>query len=208
MFYFLEAMRPSDVSQVQEIDRRSFSTPWASTTYLREMGQPDECRYVVARAARTPPRPEDDEPRRSLLQVLLPSLFAVPEPTSPYPVVGYGGVSLNVDEGHITTIATAPEVRGCGIGELLLNGLIDNAVDLGATALTLEVRISNTVAQNLYHKYGFSVHGTRRRYYTDNSEDALIMWTEAIGMIQYKALLREHRLALAERLRVQQARDA
>ncbi|MBA3946991.1 MAG: ribosomal protein S18-alanine N-acetyltransferase [Herpetosiphonaceae bacterium] len=204
MYFFLEPMRESDIPQVQEIERRSFSTPWSAATYVRELRTPDQCRYLVVRSSSTRPRHFDLEPpRRNWLATLLPSLFGTPTPLSPYPVVAYGGIWLNVDEGHITTIATTPEVRGHGVGELALNGLIDAALALGATALTLEVRVSNTVAQNLYHKYGFEARGTRRRYYTDNNEDALIMWTETITSPTYKARLRELRLRLADRLRLQ-----
>lgn len=207
MYFFLEPMRPSDVPQVQDIERRSFTTPWSATTYLRELGSPDQCRYLVVRSSPTQPRHQGAETsRRNWLATLLPALFSSPDPPSPYPVVAYGGIWLNVDEGHITTIASAPEVRGRGVGELVLNGLIDAAQDLGATALTLEVRVSNEVAQNLYHKYGFESHGIRRRYYTDNNEDALIMWTPSIHTPDYRARLRNLRLRLADRLR-QQAED-
>jgi [ribosomal protein S18]-alanine N-acetyltransferase len=86
-----------------------------------------------------------------------------------------------VDEGHITTIAVRPEFRGKGLGELVLCGLVDTALEVGARIMTLEVRVSNTVAQNLYLKYGFKQSGLRRRYYSDNNEDALIMTAEAIN---------------------------
>ncbi|GAC1354398.1 MAG: ribosomal protein S18-alanine N-acetyltransferase [Herpetosiphon sp.] len=203
-YYFLELMRESDVNQVQEIERLSFSTPWSAATYLRELRTPDQCRYVVVRRSTTEPRHLDHEqPRRNWLQSMMPGLFGLPVPMSPFPVVAYGGVWLNVDEGHITTIASAPQERGRGVGELALNGLIDAALDLGATALTLEVRVSNTVAQHLYHKYGFEARGTRRRYYTDNNEDALIMWTPPINTPTYGERLHSLRSALAQRLRRQ-----
>ncbi len=197
-------MRESDVPQVQSIERRSFTTLWAATTYLRELRSPEQCRYVVVRASRSQPHHFAPEPpRRNWLATLLPSLFGAPLPPSPYPVVAYGGVWLTVDEGHITMLASAPEVRGRGIGELALNGLIDAALELGATALTLEVRVSNEVAQALYRKYGFEARGTRRRYYTDNNEDALIMWTDSIVAPAYKTRLRELRTVLAARLQAQ-----
>lgn len=206
VFYFIDPMRESDLPRVQAIERQSFSTPWSAATYLRELRSQDQCRYIVARSSNGPPRYVEPEllPRRGWLASLLPGLFHTPPPLpSPYDVVGYGGVWLTVDEGHITVIATAPEARGHGIGELVLNGLIDAARDLGANLLTLEVRVSNMIAQNLYLKYGFEARGTRRRYYTDNNEDALIMWTGPINGPEYQQRLRQLRQRLAERLRAQ-----
>jgi [ribosomal protein S18]-alanine N-acetyltransferase len=204
VYIFVEPMRERDVPRVQEIERQSFSTPWSSATYLRELRSPDHARYIVARASATRPAPRrESPPRPSWLSALLP--FAAGDShASPYPVVGYGGIWLTVDEAHITTIASAPEVRGRGVGELVLNGLIDLALENGASFMTLEVRVSNVVAQNLYLKYGFDARGTRRRYYTDNNEDALIMWTGNIAAPAYQARLHELRAALAERLRRQE----
>ncbi|MBV9791294.1 MAG: ribosomal protein S18-alanine N-acetyltransferase [Chloroflexi bacterium] len=204
MYFFIEPMRETDVSRVQEIERQSFTTPWSATTYLRELRSPEYSRYIVARSSRTRPRDEqlpEPEPRRNWLANLLPARFTTPVTPSPYPVVGYGGIWLTVDEAHITTIASAPEVRGKGIGELLLNGLIDLGLELGARFMTLEVRVSNEVAQNLYLKYGFEARGTRRRYYTDNNEDALVMWTGEITAAEYQTRLRQLRTILAERLK-------
>ena len=202
-------MRESDVGRVQEIERQSFSTPWSAATYLRELRSQDQCRYLVARASSGPPRGLDHAtpPRRGWLASVLPGLFGPVDTPSPYQVVGYGGVWLTVDEGHITTIATAPEIRGHGVGELILNGLIDAAHNLGADVLTLEVRVSNAVAQNLYLKYGFQARGTRRRYYTDNNEDALIMWTESSNTPAFQQRLHRLRTLLAERLRLESQKD-
>ncbi|WP_026369717.1 ribosomal protein S18-alanine N-acetyltransferase [Kallotenue papyrolyticum] len=210
MYFFIEAMRESDIPRVQEIERQSFSTPWSAATYLRELRSPEYARYIVARASRTRV-PLDTYPqaaRRTWLNTLLPFRHATTAPASPYPVVGYGGIWLSVDEAHITTIASAPEVRGRGVGELLLNGLIDLALECGASFMTLEVRVSNQVAQNLYLKYGFEARGVRRRYYTDNNEDALIMWTGDLRSAEYQARLRQLRMALAERLKRQEQAEA
>jgi ribosomal-protein-alanine N-acetyltransferase len=95
-------------------------------------------------------------------------------------VIGYGGMWLILDEGHITNIAIHPEFRGIGAGNLLLQALISLCTAEGITALTLEVRASNTVAQNLYYKYGFLLEGIRKGYYADNNEDALILWKRNI----------------------------
>ena len=204
MYYFIESMIEGDIEPVQDIERRSFTTSWSANTYRHELRHPSNSRYIVGRASTTPPPPRApaQSPRRGLLAQLFPSIFgmtASPHP-SPYPIVGYGGLWLSVDEGHITTIAVAPEYRGRGIGELLLNGLIDQAIDVKATRLTLEVRISNEPAQRLYLKYGFQPSGTRPRYYTDNGEDALIMWTDVITEPAYVQRLEELRERLAVRL--------
>jgi ribosomal-protein-alanine N-acetyltransferase len=95
-------------------------------------------------------------------------------------IVGYAGLWLMVDEAHITTFAVLPDARRRRIGERLLQRLFEIAHELGAEWLTLEVRASNLAAQRLYEKYGFRQAGVRRRYYSDNNEDALIMWTERI----------------------------
>src|SRR6266542_2631384 len=87
---------------------------------------------------------------------------------------------LMVDEAHITTFAVHPEHRRRRIGERLLQRLFEIAAAMNAEWLTLEVRASNLAAQKLYEKYGFRRAGVRRRYYSDNNEDALIMWTERI----------------------------
>jgi ribosomal-protein-alanine N-acetyltransferase len=205
VYYFIEPMLEDDIEQVQQIERRSFSTPWSASTYRHELRNASNSRYVVARASPMPPPPRDEQPtaRRSLLAGLLPTLFGVGprSPQSPYSIVGYGGLWLNVDEAHVTTIAVAPEYRGRGIGELLLNGLIDQALTLNTDLLTLEVRVSNIVAQQLYLKYGFRPSGTRPRYYTDNGEDALIMWTESLRSAAYQERLRKLREQLFARLR-------
>ena len=91
-------------------------------------------------------------------------------------VIGYAGMWLILDEGHITNIAVHPEHRGIGTGNLLLEALIEMCRIESITSLTLEVRKSNLVAQNLYKKYGFLEQGIRKGYYGDNKEDAVIMW--------------------------------
>lgn len=91
-------------------------------------------------------------------------------------VAGYAGIWLILDEGHITNIAVAKEYRGQGIGKYLMMGLIDYCKKLGVPNMTLEVRKSNIVAQNLYKKYGFLECGIRPNYYADDHEDAVIMW--------------------------------
>jgi ribosomal-protein-alanine N-acetyltransferase len=113
-------------------------------------------------------------------------------------VVGYAGLWLMVDEAHITTFAVLPEHRRRRIGERLLQRLFEVAEEVGAEWLTLEVRVSNLPAQRLYEKYGFKRAGVRRRYYSDNNEDALIMWTERIRDRAVRERLAKLRRALDE----------
>ena len=91
-------------------------------------------------------------------------------------VVGYCGVWIIVDEAHITNIALLPDYRGLKLGEALLDRIIELARELGALRITLEVRVSNERAQNLYRKFGFEDGALRKQYYTDNMEDAVVMW--------------------------------
>lgn len=108
-------------------------------------------------------------------------------------IVGYAGLWLSLDEAHITTFAVLPEYRRRKIGERILLDLFDRAERLGAEWLTLEVRASNLPAQRLYEKYGFRPAGIRRRYYSDNNEDAIIMWTERLRDRALRDLIRRLR---------------
>ncbi len=96
-------------------------------------------------------------------------------------ILGYSGFWLIQDEAHITTLAVHPDQRRQKIGERLLINNIIEARKLGAHWMTLEVRVSNVAAQELYYKYAFRKLGLRPRYYQDNSEDALILWTDRIS---------------------------
>ena len=92
--------------------------------------------------------------------------------------VGYIGIWLVAGEGHITNVAVHPDYRGRGIGNRLMLAIEELAKKRGATRMTLEVRVSNEVAQALYRKLGYVAAGIRRRYYRDNDEDAIIMWKD------------------------------
>jgi len=93
-------------------------------------------------------------------------------------IVGYGGMWIIIDEAHITNIAIRSGFRGKGLGSMLLSEMKKTASHFGALRITLEVRKSNDTAQKLYTKHGFEVSGVRPNYYSDNNEDALIMWAE------------------------------
>jgi ribosomal-protein-alanine N-acetyltransferase len=92
-------------------------------------------------------------------------------------VVGFAGMWVIFDEAHVTTIAVAQRRRGQRIGERMLLALIDRALERGARWMTLEVRPSNAAAVALYRKFGFRDVALRKRYYSDNGEDAAVMWS-------------------------------
>ncbi|MGB9662448.1 MAG: ribosomal protein S18-alanine N-acetyltransferase [Moorellaceae bacterium] len=91
-------------------------------------------------------------------------------------VIGYAGMWIILDEAHVTNIAVHPHFRGRGLGGLLLEVLMQEAIALGADRMTLEVRVSNLTAQHLYERLGFVRAGIRKGYYHDTQEDAIIMW--------------------------------
>ncbi|CEG25378.1 ribosomal protein S18-alanine N-acetyltransferase [Bacillus sp. B-jedd] len=93
-------------------------------------------------------------------------------------IIGYGGVWVVLDEAHITNIAILPEYRGQKLGEALLKKVIEISKAKGAETTTLEVRVSNTAARSLYKKLGFQEGGIRKKYYTDNQEDGIVMWVK------------------------------
>ena len=199
--YRIEPMTTDDVPEVSRVERRCFSNPWPAAAYRRELRQPAQNAYVVLRHYPTgdeaaggpngaikagngrgsPPHdgPRAGPPWTTRLPLPLLHFGRRGDATAPR-IVGFAGMWTVFDEAHITTIGVEPEHRGHGLGELLLVALADEAVRRGAEWLTLEVRVSNEPAQGLYRKYGFSVQGVRKRYYSDNNEDAYVMWSPSL----------------------------
>lgn len=95
-------------------------------------------------------------------------------------VIGFSGFWAVLDDAQITNIAISPKYRGYKIGEKLFDYTCQHALKLGVTRLSLEVRESNEVAQNMYRKFGLVPGGVRKQYYTDNQEDAIVMWVNLI----------------------------
>ncbi|WP_174615763.1 ribosomal protein S18-alanine N-acetyltransferase [Virgibacillus ihumii] len=91
-------------------------------------------------------------------------------------IVGYAGMWLVIDDAQITNIAIAPAYRGQKFGQQLFYYTMEQAVLMGAKRLSLEVRESNVAAQRMYRKFGLVPGGIRKNYYTDNQEDAIVMW--------------------------------
>ena len=106
-------------------------------------------------------------------------------------VVGFAGLLMIVDDGHVATVAVDPGWQGAKVASRLLLELTRGALHLGANQLTLEVRVSNTRAQDLYRRFGFAPAGARKSYYADNGEDAIVMWAHDVGHIAYADRLAE-----------------
>lgn len=194
--YAVEPMRSPDIGEVMGIDRQSFPTPWSHNAYVHEIERNDAAHYLVMRPRRAPNgRAAADSGLDRVRRWLAGSA-----PSDRLPIIAYGGIWQMYDEAHISTIATRPEWRGRGLGELMLVALLDQSMVLHAQLVTLEVRVSNTTAQQLYDKYSFAVVGQRRGYYTDNGEDALLMTTPSLHDLDYQAEL--IRLAHALRARL------
>jgi [ribosomal protein S18]-alanine N-acetyltransferase len=108
-------------------------------------------------------------------------------------VVGYAGLMLTGSDGHVTTIAVDPAWHRRGIGSRLLVALSRGGIALGCSALTLEVRVSNDAAQEMYRRFGYAPAGVRKNYYSETNEDALVMWVHDVDLPAY-----EERLASIE----------
>jgi ribosomal-protein-alanine N-acetyltransferase len=213
--FVVEAMRVEHIPAVSAIEKLSFPQPWPQNAYRREIVENRMAHYVVARRLG---RDTDAAPSAAgaahqqggqsgdLIGRLSRLLRPPDPPRSPQleeelrSIVGYAGIWVMTDEAHVTTIASAPNMRGHGVGELLLVAMIHRGIEVGARWMTLEVRASNSVAQNLYRKYTFKEMGVRRRYYSDNGEDALVMWTDALDSESFQAALDQNEGKLAERL--------
>jgi len=100
-------------------------------------------------------------------------------------VVGYGGMMLVAEDGHVTTLAVDPEWHRSQIGTRLMLALTRAALARDARNLTLEVRVANDAAQGLYRRFGFAPVGVRKGYYQETSEDALVMWVHDIDADAY-----------------------
>lgn len=160
----IEPMREMDVPAVQEIERHIFATPWPRNAYYRELSARGSAHYIVLR------REGEQGPE----------------------IVGYGGMWRMYDEAHVTTIGVRHDLQHRGYGRILFAALVQAAYDMGAKWITLEVRASNQTAMRMYEGYGFKVIGRRRGYYTDNGEDAIVMWSDSIHSPRFRRLYEEN----------------
>lgn len=199
MKFYIEPMRPEDVPEVSDVERQCFTNPWPQSAYRRELRSPQNNTYIVLRRYLNGEESEDSVESRGRIGILpFRRRTAVQQRTDP--IVGFAGMWIVMDEAHITTIGVLPEYRGNGLGELLMVTLCTEAMRHGAEWVTLEVRVSNESAQALYRKYGFTQQGIRRRYYSDNGEDAYIMWSPPLREPEYVRHFQELRDVLSARL--------
>jgi ribosomal-protein-alanine N-acetyltransferase len=194
--YALRPASQADSHVLASIERDAFPAHWPPTRFDKEFGRPRNVHLVAARKlhdGEVAPR-ADSAKKSGLLSSLFTGIKNMPfiPPGSPAPtdyVAGYVNVWFVVDEAHIIAIGVRSDELRNGIGELLMIGALDAAIRDGAHEATLEVRQSNHIAQSLYRKYGFQPVGLRRQYYSDNSEDAIIMTTPPIISPEYRVTL-------------------
>ena len=160
-------MNLEDISRVCEIDLLSFSLPWPEKSYHFELTENPSALALV--------------------------IEIVPEKCNPL-IIGMSVVWIIVDEAHIATIAIHPKFRGLGYGKSLLAETLRQSIQRGAHLATLEVRVSNLTAQQLYRSFGFISTGRRMQYYHDNNEDALILTVEPMGL-KYLAWLNDLKIS-------------
>ena len=205
--YYIEPMQLEDVPEVSRVERRCFTNPWPESAYRRELRNPAGNYYIVLRQHRDPAE-EPVETEDAGGRLLFLPLRRRPDRVARDPIVGFAGMWIIYDEAHVTTIGVDPDHRGRGLGELLLVALFDEALARGAQWVTLEVRVSNTPAQALYEKYGFTRQGVRRRYYSDNGEDAYIMWSPSLREPAYREQYDILRARLIDRLQAADLLDS
>jgi [ribosomal protein S18]-alanine N-acetyltransferase len=172
----LRYMTVEDIPQVTAIDRVSFNPPWSAKSYTYEVSESTYSHMVVLEETH-------QTARRSWWQSFRNRWNGHNHTNGEYTdrrgvqhkILGYGGLWHIIDEAHISTIATHPDYRGRGYGEILLAGMMHRSLTLDAAYIVLEVRVSNEVAQRLYHKYRFATVTTKTKYYRSNNEDAYDM---------------------------------
>lgn len=200
----IEAMRAEDIPQVLEIEREAFSLAWSEGAYRRELRWNRLARYLVLRekdgAAPLPVAAGAGKEEGLASRIL--SLWRRSPAQAPANgrVLGYAGQWLMVDETHLITIAVRREYRRRGLGEGLLIAAIDQATELGARVMTLEVRVSNLAAQAMYEKFGFRKVGLRPRYYTDNNEDAVLLSSDVLTSAAFQSRLQRLKAESRERV--------
>ncbi len=202
MPFAVRPLREDDIPQVRAVEKEAFSSLFPPTSFRRELGNRASRYWVVEKRDGTV-RPLSAPPSEGVVRKLLrraTDLRAKRYQThTPRSIVGFLGTWYAVDQAHIVSVGVADGYRRRGIGELLLIAAVEHAAARNAETITLEVRKSNTAARALYEKYGFNERGIRKRYYSDNREDALIMTTDSIQMESYAVRIADLKQAHAER---------
>jgi [ribosomal protein S18]-alanine N-acetyltransferase len=188
-------MSLNDIDEVLEIDKLAFPTPWPARTYRYEISSNDRSTMIVLESTQQSEQKNGKNGLGGWLRRF------TGEPGHSGQLMGYGGMWHIADEAHISTIAIHPDWRGHRLGDLLIWCMVRRAIYQDARMVTLEVRVSNEVAQNLYRKYGFEIMGRRRGYYRDNGEDAYMMGIMTLDD-NYKQWLKDTGGELGKILRV------
>ena len=200
--FLVRRMSLSDIPQVLEVERQSFPSMWPPTAFRRELQQNRLAHYIVigeANAAVAAASGADGSMESGPISRFLGEIKHIltgDDPVNLPPpeeraelITGFIGVWMLPDEAHIVTIAVRDSHRRQGIGEMLLIAALDLAREKSQPLMTLEVRVSNDAAIQLYDKYGFEQVGLRPRYYSDNKEDAYILTANAVTTSDYTGLL-------------------
>ncbi len=192
----LRYMQLSDIHQVAAIDVMSFEPPWTQDSYAFEINESRVSHMVVLDQQSSAALPVPERPQTLLTRVRgrLGRNSRAEKRTGT--VLGYGGLWKIEGEAHISTIAIHPSNRGHGYGEILLAGMLGKALQLNAEYIVLEVRVSNSIAQSLYLKYGFNRVTRKQNYYRSDNEDA---WDMRVSL-DHTTRLRFQRLY--EKLRI------
>ena len=192
---------PSDVYAIDQIVREAFGATAPKSTAARDMKRKNTTYIVATRTVGEKAEDGDGTGNgkgslsRRVKSIFSSSFGSLEQERSVSHVAGVVGIWTAVDQAHIVVIATRPIRRGRGIGEMLLLATFAEALKIGASNATLEVRKSNWVARSLYRKYGFADVGVRHRYYHDNLEDAIIMSTPSFSDLGYRRSLRSRLLS-------------
>jgi ribosomal-protein-alanine N-acetyltransferase len=197
ILYRVRPMELEDVPTVMHIDRLSFSTPWPASAYRYEILKNPSAHYYIVEKAASGEKEREPPAEAGLGQRLLRLVGRGPIHPD---IIGFAGFWLVSHEAHISTLAVHPDYRRRGVGGLLLLDMIKQSRRLNATMMTLEVRESNTIAQNLYRRCGFRVVRRRRQYYSDDREDALVMEVHGLDSPQFGESLHQLEEAFHKRL--------
>ena len=146
----LRRLTIADLGDIERIERSAYPTPWSRSMFAGELAKPSSI-----------------------------SLGAV-DADAEFALVGYLIISRYVDAWHVMNVAVDPPYRRRGVATTMLEELFRLTIDDGRRGYTLEVRVSNASAIALYEQLGFNATGIRRGYYTDNREDALVMWKDPV----------------------------
>jgi len=189
----IRRMTAADLKQVRRIERAAYGSSLPGTPFERELRN-GLAEYLVAVERPDAPPPPVEE-HRSLLDSVRRFFSHDPEPR----ILGFLGVWYTVDQLHVVTVAVDPAEQGRGIAQRLLLECHRLAAEAELPTIALEVRVSNDRARRLYRWFGFTEAGTLRRYYSDNSEDALVMLTPPLTEDAFEAHIYDLRARLLDR---------